>query len=480
MHNEQVFTPTHIVEKILDSVGYCGNNIRKKHIIDNSCGNGAFLKEIVTIYIDYCVSCNIPTEEIKTELETYIHGIEIDKSLCDETIQSLDDISSSHGLNHINWDIINCDAMDVDCFNDKMDYVVGNPPYCKVHHLGDKFDKVKSYKFCQGGMTNLYLAFFEIGINMLNDNGKLGYITPNSWLNSTAGSNFRNYLKESKTLLEIYQYGYEKIFDDADTYTCITILSKHTNNNDNVFICHRNVENGDGSFEMYRSFENLEECMINDNIYLTDKNTLLLLKEIEEVNNQDKCNKNRIRVKNGFGTLNDKFFIIDEYEKVNEYNKNILLTTKASTGEKHYFFYPYDYNGKSMGIYDIDDGLMRYIVSKAFDYGIDTSLQGWYLYGRTQALNDVKYSKLIVNTIIKDVNDIKVELLDGTSGVYSGLYIPFESGFKYISHIREYIANEDFIKYIQAIGKYKSSGYYSFSSKDLENWINYCFHKEFH
>lgn len=30
MHNEQVFTPTHIVEKILDSVGYCGNNIPMK------------------------------------------------------------------------------------------------------------------------------------------------------------------------------------------------------------------------------------------------------------------------------------------------------------------------------------------------------------------------------------------------------------------------------------------------------------------
>ena len=51
-HNEQIFTPQYIVEDILDRVGYyiIGNNtsnIRKKHIIDNSCGNGAFLKVIV-------------------------------------------------------------------------------------------------------------------------------------------------------------------------------------------------------------------------------------------------------------------------------------------------------------------------------------------------------------------------------------------------------------------------------------------------
>ena len=52
MHNEQVFTPHNIVELMLNHIGYIpSNNILDKYIIDNSCGNGAFLCEIADRYI---------------------------------------------------------------------------------------------------------------------------------------------------------------------------------------------------------------------------------------------------------------------------------------------------------------------------------------------------------------------------------------------------------------------------------------------
>ena len=66
--------------------------------------------------------------------------------------------------------------------------------------------------------------------------------------------------------------------------------------------------------------ENLEDCMVNGKIYLTDRNTLKMLSDIENI---DKKDKNRIRVKNGFAALNDKFFIIDDYP--NKEDKNIKL-----------------------------------------------------------------------------------------------------------------------------------------------------------
>ena len=48
----RVYTPKYIVSNILDLSGYTDENILKKHIIDNSCGDGAFLKEIVTRYCE--------------------------------------------------------------------------------------------------------------------------------------------------------------------------------------------------------------------------------------------------------------------------------------------------------------------------------------------------------------------------------------------------------------------------------------------
>ena len=56
-----------------------------------------------------------------------------------------------------------------------MDYVLGNPPYVRVHNLGDSFDLIKNFLFAQNGMTDLYIVFYEIGLRMLNKDGILGY-----------------------------------------------------------------------------------------------------------------------------------------------------------------------------------------------------------------------------------------------------------------------------------------------------------------
>src|SRR5688572_24229500 len=47
----QVSTPNRIVNFMLDTIGYQGETILNKHILDNSCGNGAFLKKIVKRYL---------------------------------------------------------------------------------------------------------------------------------------------------------------------------------------------------------------------------------------------------------------------------------------------------------------------------------------------------------------------------------------------------------------------------------------------
>ena len=472
MHNEQVFTPEHVVDTMFEELEYKSNKIRKKHIIDNSCGNGAILKKVVRAYINVCIMCGLAKEETIKELETYIHGIEIDAKLARETINNLNKIAEEYSLGSVDWDIICDDAMFVSYFDNKMDYVIGNPPYCNIHDIPKvKRDIVKKYKFANGGMTDMYLVFFEIGINMLNENGKLAYITPNSWLTSTAGTNFRNYLKESKTLLEIYQYGHYKVFDGINTYTCITLLSKTPKTN-NMFVCYRNTSDIDLKF--IQTMENLEDCMVNGKIYLTDRNTLKMLSDIENI---DKKDKNRIRVKNGFATLNDKFFIIDDYQ--NKEDKNIITVYKASNGETHYFFYPYDENGKPLSLMDIDNNLVDFMRNKAIEMEVDIENPAWYLYGRTQALNDVKYNKVAINNLIRNSDDIKLYFIVGEeqTGVYSGYYIPLynrDIETKVMEKIRLDLSN-DFVEYIKAVGKYKNGGYYTFSSKELEMWLNYSF-----
>lgn len=41
--NGRIYTPDYIVDNILDLSGYTQDNVIRKHVIDNSCGDGATL-----------------------------------------------------------------------------------------------------------------------------------------------------------------------------------------------------------------------------------------------------------------------------------------------------------------------------------------------------------------------------------------------------------------------------------------------------
>ena len=192
----RVYTPEYLVSLMLDFGGYICSATNKKHVIDNSCGDGAFLKEIVKRYIEFFIKENDDVSILKQELETYIHGIEIDKQEFEKCIHSLDSLVAEYGLQDVKWDILNADALDVHRFDGKMDFVFGNPPYVRVHNLLENYSAVKQYRFAEKGMTDLFIVFFEIGFNMLSSHGTMCLITPSSWLSSKAGVNLRKYITE--------------------------------------------------------------------------------------------------------------------------------------------------------------------------------------------------------------------------------------------------------------------------------------------
>lgn len=92
------------------------------------------------------------------------------------------------------------------------------------------------------------------------------------------------------------------------------------------------------------------------------------------------------------------------------------------------------------------------------------------MFGRTQALKDVYAKKYAINCILRDVDSIKLNEVPAGSGVYSGLYILTDVEE---TLLREILYNEEFICYVATLKKYKSGGYYTFNSKELENYLNY-------
>lgn len=466
-HSGQVFTPDYLVAGILDEAGYSGPGILRKHCIENSCGDGAFLREIVKRYCLAYKEAHGTLTGVESELSTYIHGIEIDPLAYRCCLANLESTAKEAGISNCRFDIANEDTLQVSRFNGRMDYVIGNPPYVRVHNLAENFDTVKSFGFTNSGMTDMYLVFFEIGFNMLRDGGTLCYITPSSWINSVAGQSLRRYILQNRSLKSVIDLGHFQPFKST-TYTLISLFRKGCGGAGFEYNTYDSAE----SRKRFVDTIPFDEVNIGDAFYLADRPTLRTLRATIG----SKC-RQYVSVKNGFATLADKVFIADSFP----FDEYLIPVLKASTGKWHKAFYPYDSHGKPLSKETIFSrpAIRKYLESRKPELlkeKTEAENPEWYLFGRTQALKDVSANKYAINICIKDVKSIKLNRVDAGCGVYSGLYILSDIPFEHISGI---ILSDDFVRHIASLKKYKSGGYYTFNSKDLETYLNYRIQQQY-
>lgn len=461
-NNGQVYTPDFLVSNILDYVGYTDGNILQKHIIDNSCGDGAFLCNIVDRYCKDYIGQNKSILGLKDDLEKSIHGIEIDTVAYNNCILNLDTVISKFGVQGVKWNVLNCNALSVSVFDGIISFVIGNPPYVRLHNLGLNYEDVKSFSFGKDGMTDIYLVFYELGLRMLNKNGKLCYITPSSWLSSLAGTNMRNYIMKHRNLVGLIDLGHYQPFEGAITYTMIALFDKQKTYGYIDYYVYSEKHKS----KVYVDTIPYEEMLIDGKFYIGTRNELSMLKLIKTTNTNSKS----VKVKNGFATLADKVFI-----KELPFSNLTIPVLKASTGKWMKAFFPYDSNGKPLSKEELFSypEIAEYLTKhKAELLKKQTEKQNpnWYLYGRTQAIKDVYLKKYSINTIIKSIETIKLIEVPSGQGVYSGLYILTGVPYEVLESI---IKSDDFIAYLKILKHYKSSGYYTYTSKDLEQYINY-------
>ncbi len=463
--NGRIYTPDYIVNNILDLSGYYGKKIIKKHVMDNSCGDGAFLIEIVKRYCQECIKAKVSKKEMASQLSTYIHGIEMDAVEHKSCMDHVNAVVKEFGIDNIEWDIVCGDTLKIDRFNGKMDFVLGNPPYVRVHHLGDSFDEIKSFAFSQGGMTDLFIVFYEIGIRMLNKDGVLGYITPSSFYNSLAGNYMRRFLVENDLIEKIVNLRHYQAFE-ATTYTTIVVLKNHRDKDQMDYY----------QYDEKKRVPYLVDTLTADDYYIAGKfyfSSQDNLKKLQRIIYN--FGKSDIQIKNGYATLCDGVFI----GRFDFESKYIIPVIKSSKGVRQSIIYPYDEKAKLVdeALIKKDKKLYSYLTSNRDRLTKRSNEKDgskyWYAFGRSQALLDTYKDKVTLNTLIRHKGDLKFVEAPAGVGVYGGLYIisktvPFEQ-------IEEALRSEEFVEYITLLGKYKSGGYYTFSSKDVKMYLDYKF-----
>jgi adenine-specific DNA-methyltransferase len=202
--NGAVYTPNYIKNFIVEhSINKIQKPINEILAADISCGCGAFL---------FTFANKIKAETGKSFFQIFkenIFGLDISRSSIKRAEILLSLLALSNGEDKVKFDFnLNAaNALSFDWFNKYksirdnkgFDLVIGNPPYVRAKNIdSDSKAMLDKWIVTKSGNPDLYIPFFEIGLQSINNNGVLGYITVNSFFKSVNARELRKYIQMNK------------------------------------------------------------------------------------------------------------------------------------------------------------------------------------------------------------------------------------------------------------------------------------------
>ena len=443
----------------MDTIEYT-ENIYGKRIVDNSCGSGNILVEIVKRFIADAKRQKKRKATIKKGLESCIYGYDIDPKMVNLCIENLNKVAINAGLTDVQWNIFNEDGLYID--DNTFDYVVGNPPYIAYLNLDVKtrVNTKDNFCSCKLGKFDYSYAFIEKGLNLLKDNGKMVMITPANMFKTVFAESLRRIIKPKLT--HIIDCSAKKVFDNVLTTTAITVYEKN---------CESNV-------------------LIYTELSDDNKPERIIPKEalVEKWNFTDFVDEGERRfgdfykASNCIATLANKVFILTVNQQGDldvSIEPEALRVAKSPKSEQfgmqQKIIFPYHYKDGELQRYSEEElsekfpKLMIYLNSKKKELEKRDSDKNakWYEYGRSQALRHLNQEKLLISTII--TKTVKVYELDADAIPYSGIYITSLNGDS-LNDARLILQTNRFYNYLLTKGVKVSGDSIRISSKDLEDY----------
>ena len=220
----QYFTRSDVVDLI---IGFCVKTGDEK-VLDPACGAGTFLTRA------YVRKKTKKSGKRHDEILSELKGVDIAEFGCYLTRMNLaiKDIFGGFRSNVENEDFFDL----IPGEHEKFDAVVTNPPYTRQEEFEQTFSKdykakLKKIAKEEGGIEvgkrmSIYGYFFFHGAKFLNEKGRIGFITSNSWLDVDYGKYLQEFFLKNFKIIAIIESKLERWFEYADVNTCIVILEK--------------------------------------------------------------------------------------------------------------------------------------------------------------------------------------------------------------------------------------------------------------
>ncbi len=109
------------------------------------------------------------------------------------------------------------------------DVVIANPPYVRQEWISEYKAYLQRHYRAFDGTADLYVYFYELGMNLLRPGGRLCFIVTNKWMKAGYGEPLRRYFGEAAWVESVVNFGHAKqIFEDADVFPSILVARKPT------------------------------------------------------------------------------------------------------------------------------------------------------------------------------------------------------------------------------------------------------------
>ena len=462
-----VLTKPSVVEIMLDRVNYVeSKNLRNIRVVEPSAGEGVFCLTIIERLYKSSQNFNFSFQEALNNLHFY----EIDKSLATRLTQQIISLLKKYSAQIPDNMIKVSDFLISDV--PKSNLIIGNPPYVRHENIPEekKFIYRKTFKTFNH-RSDLYIAFYEKGLNALEPGGTLSFICSNRWLKNQYGITLREYIKQSFHLEEIIDLEDTNPFEESViAYPAITTIKKLRSFDRTKYYKIDNLTQLSAIGKSIEPDKTLNTHNSN-NWFLFNFKGETYEKYLDTIENQG------FKIGIGVATGADKVFIRKDFKKFIEDELLIpILTSKDLKNNSfhwsgNYILNPFDQFGRLINLE---------LYPKAKEY----------FYSQKEILLKRHISKKNSNNWYRTIDKIKPEitsmnkiLLPDISG---NRYLFIDKGKYYPHHNLYYITGKDYdklillaailmsdfvIKQISEIGNKMNGGYPRWQSQNLKKVV---------
>lgn len=458
-HKFQIFTPTDIIEDMLDLAEY-KENLFGKRILENSFGDGRFLVAIASRYIKDATTQGMTREAIRKGLENDLVGYELDSTLVERARSSLDKVAKKYGVDDVRWDLRTTDFL-FDAPDERFSFIVGNPPYLEYKCLNASYrNELKTvYETCSYGKFDYCYAFVEAALARLDKTGVLVQLIPNSIFKNVSASELRRQLSAGVT--DVVDYAGVTVFTNALVSPC-------------VFRFDLNPPSDMFSYYQVGRKDVKNFCRKD---YGAEK---WVFESTDDIRPLDDNEKIMFRASAPIATLCNEAFFAEDGEVEDDLMRPAISPRLARRQEYRSMIFPYQVE-KDGTVHRLSEYQLARAYPKTYRHlheskeklemrAADSSVH-WFEFGRTQGLDIVNKKKLLMSTIV--TKKVNVYELDAGDIPFGGIVITAKDKASSLQNAKRLLESDRFITYALSIGTHVSGHSVRITCADVNRFFSF-------